>query len=104
MPTGTLTTSTTNTTATEIPEPPRAVASEYNTETTGAAGRYWIEVYDFCRFAKTGIPLEMFLADPERILREQGQEGALESIRAGHLPLLPKQAEIARRLRDMGGM
>lgn len=93
---------TANTTATEIPEPPRAVASEYNTETTGAAGRYWIEVYDFCRFAEVGVPLEMFLADPERILREQGQEGALESIRAGHRPLLPKQAEIVRRLRETG--
>lgn len=99
MPTGTLTT---NTTVTEIPEPPRAVASEYNTETAGVADRCWIEVYDFCRFAEVGVPLEMFLADPERILREQGQEGALESIRAGHRPLLPKQAEIARRLREMG--
>ena len=62
----------------------------------------WKEVYKLCRFAEEGISLEAFLSAPWRILREQGQEGAVESIRNGHRPLLPAQARVARRLRQEG--
>ena len=62
----------------------------------------WVEVYHLCRLCESGIPLETFLADPWRILREQGQEGALNSIHSGYLPLLPAQARVGRRLREGG--
>lgn len=75
-------------------------ACDAETDTAAVAG--WTEVYKLCRFAEEGISLEAFLTAPWRILREQGQEGAVESIRNGHRPLLPAQARVARRLRQEG--
>ncbi|MBZ9574554.1 hypothetical protein [Modicisalibacter sp. MOD 31.J] len=76
--------------------------SACNDETGTQTDPRWEEVYKLCRFAEEGISLEAFLAAPWRVLSEQGQEGAVESIRSGHQPLLPKQARVARRLRAEG--
>lgn len=70
--------------------------------TDAQADPRWEEVYNLCRFAEAEGALEDFLANPWRFLREQGQEGAVESIRNGHRPLLPAQARVARRLREEG--
>jgi hypothetical protein len=67
------------------------------------AGKQWEEVYRLCRLSEADIGLDEFKASPWRILKEQGQEAALESIRNGHLPLLPEQARIARKLREQWG-
>lgn len=60
----------------------------------------WENVYKLCRLSEANISLDQFLSSPWNILREQGQEGAVDSIRRGFHPLLPAQAAIARRLRE----
>lgn len=44
----------------------------------------WEEIYRLCRFAEEGIAFEAFLEAPWKVLRQQGQEGAVESIRNGY--------------------
>lgn len=63
-----------------------------------ASGRKvtWGDVYRACRIEQTGLSFERFLEKPWEHLRRLGQEGAVESMAAGYLPLLPRQAKIAR--------
>ncbi len=58
----------------------------------------WGEVYRLCQIHALGLTFENFLADPWQTLRAMGQEDAPDIIQSGFLPLLPKQAEIRKRL------
>lgn len=60
-------------------------------------------VYRLCRLSESDIDLDEFKASPWPILREHGQEGAVDSVRRGYLPLLPAQAAVAKRVRGMEG-
>ena len=61
---------------------------------------YWTEVFEACRLSEQGERLEEFLRDPWTVLRRHGQESAPECLAKGFLPLLPRQAAVARRLAD----
>lgn len=60
----------------------------------------WEAVYRDAGIARIGITFGEFIESPWEYLREAGQESAIASMARGHKPLLPKQAEVARRLQD----
>lgn len=61
---------------------------------------YWGEIFVSARIIEFGITFERFLKDPWKHLMSCGQESAPDSIAEGMLPLLPAQAEVARRVRE----
>ncbi|APD85575.1 MULTISPECIES: hypothetical protein [Gammaproteobacteria] len=61
---------------------------------------YWGDIFVFARIIEFGITFERFLKDPWKHLMSCGQESAPEAIAEGILPLLPAQAEVARRVRE----
>ncbi|WP_256956470.1 hypothetical protein [Vibrio diabolicus] len=61
---------------------------------------YWGEIFVSARIIEFGITLERFLKDPWKHLMFCGQESAPDAIAEGMLPLLPAQAEVARRIRE----
>ncbi|TVL08772.1 hypothetical protein AYI82_10600 [Shewanella algae] len=61
---------------------------------------YWGEIFISARIIEFGITFERFLKDPWKHLMSCGQESAPDAIAAGMLPLLPAQAEVARRIRE----
>ncbi|MDV5079484.1 hypothetical protein [Vibrio parahaemolyticus] len=61
---------------------------------------YWGEIFVSARIIEFGITFECFLKDPWKHLMSCGQESAPDSIAEGRLPLLPAQAEVARRIRE----
>jgi len=61
---------------------------------------YWGEIFVSARIIEFGITFERFIKDPQerfRILRLVHREA---TIAEGMLPLLPAQAEVARRIRE----
>ncbi len=60
---------------------------------------YWGEIFVSARIIEFGITFERFLKDPWKHLMSCGQESAPDAIE-GMLPLLPAQAEVARRVRE----
>ncbi|MEI9697514.1 hypothetical protein V5046_06540 [Moellerella wisconsensis] len=62
---------------------------------------YWGEIFVSARIIEFGITFERFLKDPWKHLMSCGQESAPDAIAEGMLPLLPAQAEVARRVREM---
>lgn len=71
---------------------------EQNVATIGVSGADWEMVYALCRLADHGIEMEVFVLDPWVVLTEVGQTDAPQSIADGYLPLLPRQAELAKQL------
>lgn len=63
---------------------------------------YWGEIFVTARIIEFGITFERFLKDPWHHLMTCGQESAPVCIAQGVRPLLPAQAEIARRWREEG--
>lgn len=61
---------------------------------------YWGEIFVSARIIEFGITFERFLKDPWKHLMSCGQESAPDAIAEGMLPLLPVQAEVARRVRE----
>lgn len=61
---------------------------------------YWGEIFVSARIIEFGITFEHFLKDPWKHLMSCGQESAPDAIAEGMLPLLPAQAEVARRVRE----
>jgi len=61
---------------------------------------YWGEIFVSARIIECGITFELFLKDPWKHLMSCGQESATDAIAEGMLPLLPAQAEVARRIRE----
>lgn len=61
---------------------------------------YWGEIFFSARIIEFGITFERFLKDPWKHLMSCGQESAPDAIAEGMLPLLPAQAEVARRIRE----
>ncbi|MCP4598696.1 hypothetical protein [Neptuniibacter sp.] len=61
---------------------------------------YWGEIFVSARIIEFGITFERFLKDPWKHLMSCGQESASDAIAEGMLPLLPAQAEVARRIRE----
>ncbi len=61
---------------------------------------YWGEIFISARIIEFGITFERFLKDPWKHLMSCGQESAPDAIAEGMLPLLPSQAEAARRIRE----
>jgi hypothetical protein len=61
---------------------------------------YWGEIFVSARIIEFGITFERFLKDPWKHLMSCGQESAPGVIAEGMLPLLPAQAEVARRVRE----
>jgi len=61
---------------------------------------YWGEIFVSARIIEFGISFERFLKDPWKHLMSCGQESAPDAIAEGMLPLLPAQAEVARRIRE----
>ncbi|WP_045613975.1 hypothetical protein [Vibrio vulnificus] len=61
---------------------------------------YWGEIFVSARIIEFGITFERFLKDPWKHLMSCGQESAPDAIAEGMLPLLPAQAEVARRVRE----
>ncbi|ELV8801283.1 hypothetical protein QNE37_000917 [Vibrio vulnificus] len=61
---------------------------------------YWGEIFVSARIIEFGITFERFLKDPWKHLMSCGQESAPDAIAVGMLPLLPAQAEVARRIRE----
>lgn len=61
---------------------------------------YWGEIFVSARIIEFGITFERFLKDPWKHLMSCGQESAPDVIAEGMLPLLPAQAEVARRIRE----
>ncbi|HHC7417896.1 TPA: hypothetical protein ACN3ZQ_001080 [Vibrio cholerae] len=59
---------------------------------------YWGEIFVSARIIEFGITFERFLKDPWKHLLTCGQESAPDAIAEGMLPLLPAQAEVARRI------
>jgi hypothetical protein len=59
---------------------------------------YWGEIFVSARIIEFGITFERFLKDPWKHLMSCGQETAPDAIAEGMLPLLPTQAEVARRI------
>ena len=62
---------------------------------------YWGEIFVSSRIIEFCITFECFLKDPWKHLMSCGQESAPDAIAEGMLPLLPAQAEVARRIREM---
>lgn len=71
---------------------------EQNAATMEMPGPDWETVYELCRLAEYGVEMDMFVSDPWVVLAEIGQTDAPQSIANGYLPLLPRQAEAAKRL------
>ena len=63
---------------------------------------FWARVFVEARILESGITFDQFLTNPDYYLSSIGQETAPECIKNGFLPLLPKQAAVAKRLRDQG--
>ena len=61
---------------------------------------YWGEIFVSARIIEFGITFERFLKDPWKHLMSCGQVSAPDAIAQGMLPLLPAQAEVARRIRE----
>lgn len=61
---------------------------------------YWGEIFVSARIIEFGITFERFIKDPWKHLMSCGQESAPDGIAEGMLPLLPAQAEVARRIRE----
>ena len=61
---------------------------------------YWGEIFVSACIIEFGITFECFLKDPWKHLMYCGQESAPDAIAEGMLPLLPAQAEVARRIRE----
>ncbi|WP_025674116.1 hypothetical protein [Salinivibrio socompensis] len=61
---------------------------------------YWGEIFVSARIIEFGITFERFLKDPWKHLMSCGQESAPDAIAEGMRPLLPAQAEVARRIRE----
>lgn len=61
---------------------------------------YWGEIFVSARIIEFGITFERFLKDPWKHLMSCGQESAPDAIAEGMLPLLPAQAEVARRIQE----
>jgi hypothetical protein len=61
---------------------------------------YWGEIFVSARIIEFRITFERFLKDPWKHLMSCGQESAPDAIAEGMLPLLPAQAEVARRVRE----
>jgi hypothetical protein len=61
---------------------------------------YWGEIFVSAHIIEFGITFERFLKDPWKHLMSCGQESAPDAIAEGMLPLLPAQAEVARRIRE----
>ena len=61
---------------------------------------YWGEIFVSARIIEFGITFERFIKDPWKHLMSCGQESAPDAIAEGMLPLLPAQAEVARRIRE----
>ncbi|PNV70531.1 hypothetical protein [Vibrio cholerae] len=61
---------------------------------------YWGEIFVSARIIEFGITFERFLKDPWKHLMSCGQESAPDAIAEGMQPLLPAQAEVARRIRE----
>ncbi|HAS3599359.1 hypothetical protein [Vibrio parahaemolyticus] len=61
---------------------------------------YWGEIFVSARIIEFGISFERFLKDPWKHLMSCGQESAPDAIAEEMLPLLPAQAEVARRIRE----
>ncbi|WP_447040988.1 hypothetical protein [Vibrio parahaemolyticus] len=61
---------------------------------------YWGEIFVSARIVEFGITFERFIKDPWKHLISCGQESAPDAIAEGMLPLLPAQAEVARRVRE----
>lgn len=61
---------------------------------------YWGEIFVSARIIEFGITFERFLKDPWKHLMSCGQESAPDAIAERMLPLLPAQAEVARRIRE----
>lgn len=73
-------------------------AGEQNVATMEMPGPDWETVYALCRLAEYGIEMDTFVSDPWVVLTEVGQTDAPQSIADGYLPLLPRQAELAKQL------
>jgi hypothetical protein len=63
---------------------------------------YWAGVYAACRLTPTELRFEDFARSPWEHLRRLGQLSAPACLAMGLQPLLPVQAAVARRLRDLG--
>ncbi len=61
---------------------------------------YWGEIFVSARIIEFGLTFARFLKDPWKHLMAWGQEAAPDAIAEGMLPLLPAQAEVARRIRE----
>lgn len=61
---------------------------------------YWGEVFSACRLHELGVTFSSFIASPWEMLALHGQESAPECLTQGYRPLLPRQAAIARRIRE----
>jgi len=64
--------------------------------------KYWARVFFEAGILECGITFVQFMTDPCAYLVDCGQESAPYCIRAGFRPLLPKQAAVAKRLREQG--
>ena len=62
---------------------------------------YWTPIYEACRMHEFGLTLDEFLSAPWYHLTRHGQETAFMQMDKGLRPLLPRQARIARKIRDM---
>jgi hypothetical protein len=63
---------------------------------------YWAGVYTACRLTQMGLRFDEFVMSPWEHLNRCGQSSAPACLAMGLLPLLPAQAEVARRLRGFG--
>lgn len=61
----------------------------------------WAPVYRACRLVEAGVSFQEFLNAPWAFLAQHGQEAYFRSHAAGYRPLLPRQAKIARRVRQV---
>ncbi len=61
----------------------------------------WEPIYHACRLDQEGIDLDTFLSAPWHCLVKAGQEGSIKLINLGMRPLLPRQARVARRIRNL---
>lgn len=63
---------------------------------------YWAGVYTACRLTQMGLRFDSFVESPWEHLLRMGQLSAPACLAMGLQPLLPVQAAVARRLRDLG--
>ena len=61
---------------------------------------YWASIYHACRLFEDGLNFDVFVQSPQHWLHLHGQEQAPQSMANGYQPLLPKQAVIARQIRE----